>query len=125
MKKTEALSLESRIIGALPIINSFLSRIELGSLLGEYVASRWNQKLSHAQTIELLVRNILIEREPLYKLSEWSAGFDPTLVGLQQTPPSALNESGRTAPARTDSQRPLSSEPSTHRTAPGHHTLRL
>ena len=107
MKKTEALSLESRIIGALPIINSFLSRIELGSLLGEYVASRWNQKLSHAQTIELLVRNILIEREPLYKLSEWSAEFDPTLVGLQQTSPSALNDDrvGRSLDALFDADR--------------------
>ena len=107
MKETEALSLDSRRIGALPIINSFLSQIELGSLLDEYVVSRWNQKLSHAHTIELLVRNILIEREPLYKLSEWSAGFDPTLVGLQQTPPSALNDDrvGRSLDALFDADR--------------------
>jgi transposase len=107
MKETEALSLDSRRIGALPIINSVLAQIGLGSLLDEYVVSRRNQKLSHAQTIELLVRNILIEREPLYKLSEWSAGFDSTLVGLQQTSPSALNDDrvGRSLDALFDADR--------------------
>lgn len=107
MKKDDALALDSRSIGALPIINSFLSRIRLKTLLSEYIVSRKNQKLSHVEAIVLFVRNILIEREPLYKLAEWAAYFDATLVGLNQTAPSVLNDDrvGRSLDALFDADR--------------------
>ena len=92
MKVTDNLELDSKQIGALPIINSFLQRIGLMDLLAECLVSRKNQKLSHADAIVLFVRNILIEREPLYKLSEWAGAFDPSLVGLAETAPSVLND---------------------------------
>ena len=43
-------------------------------------------------TVLLLVRNILVEREPLYKLSEWAVLFDPALVGLGEASPGAPND---------------------------------
>ena len=71
------------------------------------VPSCKNQKLSHAEAIMLLVRNILIEREPLYKLSEWIVGFDPSLVGLGKASPSVLNDDrvGRSLDALFDADR--------------------
>ena len=42
--------------------------------------------------ILIFVRNILLEREPLYKLSEWAAGFDSYLVGLHNMNPEILND---------------------------------
>ena len=92
MKEMDNLELDSKKIGALPIINSFLQRVGLMDLLAECLVSRKNQKLSHADAIVLFVRNILIEREPLYKLSEWAGAFDPSLVGLAETAPSVLND---------------------------------
>ncbi len=74
----DSLGLDSKAISALPIINKFIKRIELKELLSKYLPSKKNQKLSHADAILLFVRNILIEREPLYKLSEWAA--HPVLI---------------------------------------------
>lgn len=101
------LGLDSKAISALPIINKFIQRIELKGLLSQYLPSKENQKLSHADAILLFVRNILIERHPLYKLSEWAARFDPYLVGLGETTPSVLNDDrvGRSLDALFDADR--------------------
>jgi len=103
----DSLGLDSKAISTLPIINKFLKRIELKDLLSKYLPSKKNQKLSHADAILLFVRNILIEREPLYKLSEWATRFDPHLVGLADTKPSVLNDDrvGRSLDALFDADR--------------------
>jgi len=90
--KNDDLELDSKAIAALPIINAFIERIDLRELLAIYLRSKKNLKYPHADAILLFVRNILLERQPLYKLSEWAARFDPHLVGLADTPPSLLND---------------------------------
>ncbi len=69
------LGLDSKAISALPIINKFIQQIELKELLSQYLPSKENQKLSHADAILLFVRNILIERHPLYKLLRMGSSF--------------------------------------------------
>ena len=86
------LNLDSKAISALPIINKFIERIKLKKLLLSYVPSNQNQKLSYADAILIFARNILLAREPLYKLSEWVANFDACLVGLKDTDPKILND---------------------------------
>jgi len=76
----------------LPIINAFIERIGLGDILAHYLPSKKNLKFPHADAILLFVRNILLERQPLYKLSEWATRFDPHLVGLAEARPSLLND---------------------------------
>lgn len=108
MEKTkDSLRLDSKAIGALPIINKFIKRIELKKLLSSYLVSNKNQKFSHADAILIFVRNILLEREPLYKLSEWAARFDPYLIGLKEQDPSILNDDrvGRSLDALFDADR--------------------
>ena len=107
MEEADNLKLDSRQIGALPIINAFAQRIGVTDLLREYLPSAKNQKLAHADAVLLLVRNILIEREPLYKLAEWAAGFDPSLLGLAELRPSMLNDDrvGRSLDALFDADR--------------------
>lgn len=102
--KNDDLELDSKAIGALPIINKFIQRIGLREILSQYLPSNKNQKLSHADAILLFVRNILLERQPLYKLSEWAARFDPNLVGLGEAKPSLLNDdrAGRSLDALFD-----------------------
>jgi len=68
-KIKDSLRLNSKAISALPIINKFIERIELKKLLSSYLVSKENQKFSYADAILIFVRNILLEREPLYKLS--------------------------------------------------------
>jgi len=103
----DSLELDSKTVSALPIINAFIERIGLSDLLSHNLPSKENQKLSHADTVLLLVRNILVEREPLYKLSEWAALFDPILVGLGEAPPGVLNDDrvGRSLDALLDADR--------------------
>ncbi len=91
-KDVENLQLDSKAISALPIINTFIQQIELQDLLSQYLPSNKNQKLPHADAILLFVRNILLERQPLYKLSEWAAHYDPHLVGLGDAEASLLND---------------------------------
>ena len=108
MKKArDGLKLDSKAISSLPIINKFIDRIELKKLLLSYIPSKKNQKLSHVDAILIFVRNILLEREPLYKLSEWAAGFDPFLVGLNNMDPEILNDDrvGRSLDALFDADR--------------------
>jgi len=103
----DGLNLDSKAISALPVINKFIDRIELKKLLLSYIPSKQNQKLSHVDAILIFVRNILLEREPLYKLSEWAAGFDPFLVGLNNMDPEILNDDrvGRSLDALFDADR--------------------
>ena len=90
--KNDDLELDSKAIAALPIINAFIERIGLRDLLARFLPSKKNLKYPHADAILLFVRNILLERQPLYKLSEWTARFDPHLVGLGDAHPSLLND---------------------------------
>jgi len=103
----DSFDLDSKAISALPVINKFIDRIELKKLLLNYIPSKQNQKLSHVDVILIFVRNILLEREPLYKLSEWAGGFDPHLVGLNSMDPEILNDDrvGRSLDALFDADR--------------------
>jgi hypothetical protein len=91
MKNNDELELDSKAISALPIINSFINRIELGNFLSDHFPEKKNQKFKYSDAILLFTRNILLERQPLYKLSEWASRFDPQLVGLGQSKASVLN----------------------------------
>ena len=68
-KLIDNLKLSSKEVGALPIINKFIDRLGLKKLLDSYLPSKQNQIISYAEVILVFVRNILLEREPLYKLS--------------------------------------------------------
>ena len=46
--RADPLSLSSSIIGALPIMNTFIDRIDLKALLERYLPSATSQKLSQA-----------------------------------------------------------------------------
>ena len=61
--------LHSRTIGVLPIINQFIRRCRLRETLWQFlpVEDRRN-RVDTATTILLLVRNVLISREPIYGL---------------------------------------------------------
>lgn len=107
MKDLDSLKLESRTIGALPIVNEFLRRLEVEALLAEYVPSRSNQKLSHARTILVLIRNVVISRNPLYKIAEWADSFDRSAIGLERLSACTLNDDriGRSLDALFDADR--------------------
>ena len=76
-------TLRSEKIGALPIINHFISRLRLEERLGEHLPPEDKRvKVPAAKALLVLLRNLLISREPLYGMGEWAAGYAPDLLGL-------------------------------------------
>lgn len=84
---------ESRILGALPLVNEFIGRVGLDEILGRYLPSRDSrQKLPSARAIGILVRNLVLCRRPLYALSEWADPREPALLGLTPAEMELVND---------------------------------
>ncbi len=88
----EDTSLLERRIGALPIVNCFLSLLRLGELLDNYVPMDPRATLPPSASLLVLVRNLVIERAPSYKITEWAAGRPDSLLGLGGGEAEALND---------------------------------
>jgi hypothetical protein len=75
--------LESTQLGALPVIDRFLERMDLPGILGRWLpGADARTTLPVAAVIGVLVRNLAVEREPLYGLAGWARRFEPGLLGL-------------------------------------------
>lgn len=75
--------LVSRRLGALPLVNHFLARAGIPALLARYLpAADARYRLAPATAIGLVVRNLLVGREPLYGMGEWVARYEPGTLGL-------------------------------------------
>src|SRR5664280_2172628 len=100
--------LVSRALGGLPIVNHFLDRLGVPTLLGE----AWSEvdgrtKLAPAAAIRLVITNLVLGRGPLYALGEWAARYDPALLGLSGEEVAAINDDrvGRALDALFDADR--------------------
>lgn len=72
--------LSSETLGALPIVDRFLSRMGVDALLERFLPSTDARvALAPAKAIGLLVRNLCVCREPIYALGKWAAPHDPRL----------------------------------------------
>src|SRR5450631_1972046 len=70
-------------LGPLPLINHFLHRLGLDAILERAVPVGTRPlALSHAKVLGLVLRSLLIEREPVYRMREATAEFAPELLGL-------------------------------------------
>jgi len=62
----------SKVVGALPLLNGVLDRLQIEPLLGQFVSSADRRlKLAPAVGLGVVLRNILLAREPLYGLTDW------------------------------------------------------
>lgn len=76
-------ALRSERLGPLPLINHFLERLGLEALLDQYVPTGDRRStVAHAQALGVLLRSIVVEREPIYRQQETAVGFAPELFGL-------------------------------------------
>jgi transposase len=91
-------TLHSYSVGALPLINHLLDRMNLEEILQSHLPCEdARTKIPTGRGLMLLVRNILISREPLYGVGEWARRYAPDLLGLTPEQVAALNDdrSGR------------------------------
>ena len=75
--------LRSYQVGALPLVNHVLERMRLREILSEHLpADDPRTELSTVSALLVLVRNVLLSRQPVYGVAEWAAGFAPDLFDL-------------------------------------------
>ena len=76
-------SLHSERLGPLPLVNHFLQRIGLEQLLDKHVPTRDQRSaVAHAQALGVLLRSIIVEREPIYRQQETAVSFAAERFGL-------------------------------------------
>jgi len=92
MNKPDTFSLETRIIGPIPIINHFIERLCLDGILARHLTTANSQNISPGQSIGVLLRNIIIERIPLYGLNEWASRYRPGNLNLNSDQLASLND---------------------------------
>jgi len=86
-------TLNSYRLGALPMLESVLQRLRLGEFLGDRLPSEDPRtKIATATGLLLLVKNLLVSREPLYGVGEWAARFVPQWLGLSNDELVHLND---------------------------------
>ena len=86
-------TLQSYRVGALPIINHLLDRMHLEEILRKHLpAEAPHTKIATARGLMLLIKNILLSREPLYGVSDWAHQYAPDLLELSTTQLFAVND---------------------------------
>lgn len=75
--------LQSERLGPLPLVNHFLERLGLAALLERHVPTPDRRcAVTHAQALGVLLRSVVVAREPIYRQQESVHGFAPALFGL-------------------------------------------
>lgn len=85
--------LRSYQVGALPILNDLFRRMQLEDFLRAFLPPEDRRtKLSSAKALLVLLRNLLVSREPIYGVGEWAARHAPDLLGLKPREINLLND---------------------------------
>jgi transposase len=86
-------TLTSCRVAALPVLEGMLKRLRLEAFLRDHLPREdGRSRVPTATGLMVLVKNLLISREPLYGIGEWAARHAPELLGLTPTQLPALND---------------------------------
>src|SRR3954463_14731785 len=86
-------TLTSFRVAALPVLDRFLRRLRLDEFLRDHLpAEDRRARVPTATALLILLKNLLIAREPLYGVGEWAARHAPELLGLTPTQLPSLND---------------------------------
>lgn len=81
-------SLVSHRLGALPLLNQLIERLDLDRLLDRFVPLRdARERQPPALCLGLLLRNLALGKQPLYALAEWAQHWEPDMLGLHGQAP--------------------------------------
>jgi transposase len=93
LARAKGQTLHSCRVGALPIIDRLLERMRLDEFLRAYLPRADRRcRIAPSIGVTLLLKNILLCREPLYGVGEWAARFAPEALGLADTQLPSLND---------------------------------
>src|SRR5438876_451954 len=75
------LTLHSYHLGLLPILNRLLGRLRLEQSLRDYLPPEDRRsRIPPARGLVVLLKNLLLSREPLYGVAQWAARCDPAAL---------------------------------------------
>ena len=87
------LHLHSYRVGLLPILNRILERLRLQEFFHAYLPPKDRRcRIDPAIGLLVLLKNLLLCREPLYGVGEWAARYLPQLLGLTPNQLPSLND---------------------------------
>jgi transposase len=85
--------LRSATVGPLPLVNRLLRRMRLEDFFRDALPKEDGRtKLSPTKTLLVLLRNLLVSREPIYGVGEWAARYAPDLLDLSESEVGLLND---------------------------------
>jgi len=91
--QADGLELRSYDVGALPLLNRIVERMQLQRILSEHLPRDDSRtELSTVTSLLVLFANLLMAREPVYGVGEWAALFPPDLLGLRAQDLSRLHD---------------------------------
>jgi transposase len=83
--QADGLELRSYDVGALPLLERIVERMQLRRILSEHLPGDDSRtELSTVTALLVLFANLLMAREPVYGVGEWAALFPPDLLGLRE-----------------------------------------
>lgn len=83
MRRAAGFALHTERLGPLPLVQHFLDRLQLDAVLEQYVPTTDRRtRLPAAKALGVLVRSLVVEREPIYRQPETVGGFAPEAFGL-------------------------------------------
>jgi len=75
-------ALQSERLGPLPLVNHFIQRIGVEDALDRYLPTDPRCAVSYARALGVLLRSIIVEREPIYRQHETVHGFASGMFGI-------------------------------------------
>src|SRR3954449_8652688 len=91
--QADGLQLRSYDVGALPLLQRIIARMQLPRLLSEHLPRDDSRtELPTVTALLVLLANLLLAREPVYGVGEWAARFPPDLLGLREQDLSRLHD---------------------------------
>lgn len=89
----ENMSLQTQRLGALPLINHFLERLRVADHLERFVPTNDRRtRIPYAQRLGVLLRSILVERDPIYRQQETVSTYAPSAFGIEPQMVSCLGD---------------------------------
>ncbi len=85
-------TLRVHVLGPHPLIRHFLDLTQFEAIARAGLGTARQGVLDHAQTLTVLVHNILVSPAPLYRIAEWAAPLAPSALGLTAEQKAALND---------------------------------
>src|SRR5512139_1303146 len=78
-------------VGPLPLLRHFLDRMAFSRIVSSCLGTG-RETPNHAQTLGVLVENILLSPSPLYRIAEWAAPFSAAALGLTPAEKASIND---------------------------------